>query len=285
MEREGEGVPAKESILVTVMDKIDGACTWVKEKVKSIFSFFSGAFRGLRSFFTFSSEKPEEVLSGSNTQIDNSTEKKPVVQVAPEEGEKVEVVVDQDASVPAKDSFFVRVWNKIHEAWTWVKDKVKSVSKLFITSITEALLGLRSFVTEVLSGINTHLDNLSGKPRKVGEVPEEGGLLDEMNRLLQKIRKLVDQWLGVGNSLGMKAARLTVNWLLDLVGGFIELLQKAIKKPWTLIPALIKGFLLFLNFKKVGGVMRDVRCKEKADMAVFTLINLIVPSTNRFKLG
>ena len=275
MEKEGEGVPAKESILVTVMDKIDGACTWVKEKVKSIFSFFSGAFRGLRSFFTFSSEKPEEVLSGSNTQIDKSSEKKPMVQVAPEEGEKVEVVVDQDASVPAKDSFFVRVWNKIHEAWTWVKDKVKSVSKLFITES----------ITEVLSGINTQLDNLSGKPRKVGEVPEEGGLLDEMNRLLQKMRKLVDQWLGVGNSLGMKAARLTVNWLLDLVGGFIELLQKAIKKPWTLIPALIKGFLLFLNFKKVGGVMRDVRCKEKADMAVFTLINLIVPSTNRFKLG
>ncbi|KAJ9701524.1 hypothetical protein PVL29_006748 [Vitis rotundifolia] len=202
----------------------------------------------------------------------------------------MEVVVDQDASVPEKDSFFVRVWNKIHEAWTWVKDKVKSVSKLFVTeSITEALLGLRSFVTswggklrEVLSGINTQLDNLSGKPRKVGEVPEEGGLLDEMNKLLQKMRKLMDQWLGVGNSLGMKAARLTVNWLLDLVGGFIELLQKAIKEPWTLIPALIKGFLLFLNFKKVGGVMRDVRCKEKADMAIFTLINLIVPSTNRF---
>ncbi|XP_034684686.1 uncharacterized protein LOC117913764 [Vitis riparia] len=242
MEREGEGIPAKESILVTVLDKVDGACTWVKEKGKSVCRFFSGAFRGLRSFFTFSSEKPEEVLSGSNTQIDNSSEKKPMVQVAPEEGEKVEVVVDQDASVPAKDSFFVRVWNKMHEAWTWVKDKVKSVSKLFITeSITEALLGIRSFVTEVLSGINTQLDNLSGKPRKVGEVPEEGGLLDEMNRLLQKMRKLVDQWLGVGNSLGMKAARLTVNWLLDLVGGFIELLQKAIK---------------------VGGVMRDVRCKQ-----------------------
>ena len=48
---------------------------------------------------------------------------------------------------PAKESIFVSVSNKIDEAYNWVKAKLNSLFKLFSESITEALLGLRSFVT------------------------------------------------------------------------------------------------------------------------------------------
>ncbi|KAJ9701523.1 hypothetical protein PVL29_006747 [Vitis rotundifolia] len=191
---------------------------------------------------------------------------------------------------PAKESIFVSVLNKIDEAYNWVKAKLNSLFKLFSESITEALLGLRSFVTscceklrKVLSGINTRLDKLFGKKMVVGVVPEESCLLAEMKMLVPKMRASVEQCLGVGNSLEMKAAHLKSNWFLDLVEGFIELLEYAYKQPLTLIPVLLDGYLIYRSsYKKAGGVRRAVRGKGKAAMAIFTLINLIVPSTILF---
>ena len=188
---------------------------------------------------------------------------------------------------PAKESIFVSVSKKIDEAYNWVKAKLNSLFKLFSESITEALLGLRSFVTscceklrEVLSGINTQLDNLSGKKMVVGMVPEESCLLGEMKMLVQKMRASVEQWLGVGNSPEMKAAHLTSNWFLDLVEGFIELLEYAYKQPLTLIPVLLEGYFIYRSsYKKAGGVRRAMRGKGKAAMTIFNLINLIVSST------
>ena len=86
---EKEGVPAKGGILASISNK--------KAKVSSLFKSFSesitGAVWGLKSFVTSRSEKPGEVHSGVNTHVDNSSEKKVVVQVAVEEGEKVIVPV------------------------------------------------------------------------------------------------------------------------------------------------------------------------------------------------
>ena len=221
---------------------------------------------------------------------------KMVVLVAPEEGgrvvvsmalvkgEKVVVPVAQVAPVPAKESILVRVWKKMDEASTWAKAKVKSALKLFSELITNTVLRLRSFVTscpeklrEVLPGINTQIDNLSEKKLvEVRGVPEEGSLPHEMKMLVQKVRKLVEQWFGPDSSPEMKHVGFKLRWSLDLVQGLIELCEY-LKQPAVLLWfLLLNGYRMYRGSNRAGGVEIVSVHEGRASMAFGTLATLVL---------
>ena len=109
------------------------------------------------------------------------------------------------------------------------------------------------------------------------EVPEEEAfLLDEMKKLVQKLRKVVIQWLGTGNSL---------EGFLDFFDGFIELLRSAFEKPYLLlILPIVEGIFMHLNgSKKTGRGTKAAGHKVSAAMAIATLIKSIVKVIPFFK--
>ena len=229
---------------------------------------------------------------------------KMVVLVAPEEGGRVVVSmalvkgekvvvpvahegesgVAQVAPVPAKESILARVWKKMDEASTWAKAKVKSALKLFSELITDTVLRLRSFVTscpeklrEVLPGINTQIDNLSEKKLvEVRGVTEEGSHLLLMKMLVQKVRKLVEQWFGPDSSPEMKHVGFKLRWSLDLVQGFIELCEY-LKQPAVLIRfLLLNGYRMYHGSNRAGGVEIVSGHEGRASMAFGTLATLVL---------
>ncbi|KAJ9701522.1 hypothetical protein PVL29_006746 [Vitis rotundifolia] len=220
-----------------------------------------------------------------------------VVSMALVKGEKVVVPVahegesgvDQVAPVPAKESILLRVWKKMDEASTWVKAKVKSALKLFSELITDTVLWLRPFVTscpeklrEVLPGINAQIDNLSEKKLvEVRGVPEEGSLPHEMKMLVQKVRKLVEQWFGPDSSPEMKHVGFKLRWSLDLVQGFIELCEY-LKQPPVLIRFLLNGYGMYHSSNRAGGVEIVSGHEGRASMAFGTLATLVL---SPFKCG